>query len=117
MNYKQVIILRSDLDMSKGKMTAQACHAAVSSAEKARITYPIWWKEWMNEGQSKIVLKVESKLKLLKLEKETIENKLPSTLVRDKGLTEIPPGTITSLGIGPAPVRLVNKITGELPLL
>jgi len=117
MKYKQVIILRSDLEMSTGKKAAQASHAAVSSAERARMDHPLWWKNWLKEGQSKIVLKIESESELLKLEKKANKNNLPSALVQDRGLTEIPPGTITSLGIGPAPNRQIDKITGELPLL
>lgn len=115
--YKQVIILRSDLKMSKGKIAAQAGHAAVSAAEEARKKCPEWWKAWVEEGQCKIALKVGSEQELLKLEKEARALKLPSKLISDRGLTEIPPGTITCLGVGPAPSNLINKITGELPLL
>ena len=58
--YKQVIVLRTDLNMSKGKMAAQAGHAAVSAAEEARRLHPTWWKAWLSEGQCKIAVKVRS---------------------------------------------------------
>jgi PTH2 family peptidyl-tRNA hydrolase len=114
--YKQVLILRSDLKMSCGKAAAQACHAAVSAAEKTRKTHPSWWRGWMKEGQRKIALKVSSELELLEIEKKTEESKIPTVLISDTGLTELPPGTVTALGIGPATSNLVDKITGNLPL-
>jgi len=114
--YKQVIILRVDLKMSEGKIAAQAGHAAVSAAEKARKRNPGWWSAWMKEGQCKIAVKARSKQELLELEKEAKKLKLPSALITDMGLTELPPGTVTCLGIGPAPSNHVDKITGTLNL-
>jgi len=115
--YKQVIVLRTDLGMSRGKMAAQAGHAAVSAAEEARKKYSEWWKAWIEEGQCKIAVKAESEQELLELEKKARKSKLPSALVIDRGLTELPPGTITCLGIGPAPSSQIDEITGKLPLL
>lgn len=114
--YKQVIILRSDLNMSCGKAAAQACHASLTASEEARRTHPSWWRTWMKEGQRKIVLKVSSEREILKKEREAKEAEVPSALISDMGLTELPPGTITALGIGPAPERVIDKITGSLPL-
>jgi len=114
--YKQVIVLRSDLNMSCGKAAAQACHASVAASEEARKKNPSWWKAWMREGQRKIVLKVDSEDELLEKEKEAKEAGIPSALISDMGLTELPPGTITALGIGPAPEWIIDKITGSLPL-
>src|SRR3990170_6885869 len=101
--YKQVIILRSDLKMSRGKAAAQAGHAAVSSAEEARKRYPEWWRAWIEEGQCKVAVKVENEKELLKLKEKAEELRLPNALIVDRGLTEIPPNTMTCLGIGPAP--------------
>lgn len=115
--YKQAIIIRTDLKMSQGKIAAQAGHGAVSAAEEARKNHPGWWESWLEEGQCKVALKVKSEQELLKLQKEAKASNLPSALITDRGLTEIPPGTITCLGIGPAPSSLIDKITGELPLL
>ncbi len=114
--YKQVIVLRSDLKMSCGKAAAQACHASLTASEEARRTKPSWWRAWMKEGQRKIVLKVNSEDALLKKEREAKEAGVPSALISDMGLTELPPGTVTALGIGPAPERVIDKITGNLPL-
>ena len=70
----------------------------------------------MKEGQRKIVLKVNSEDELLEKEREAKEASIPSALISDMGLTELPPGTITALGIGPAPEVMIDKITGSLSL-
>jgi len=115
--YKLVIVFRSDLKLSKGKIAAQAGHAAVSAAEEARKHCREWWEEWLYEGQRKIAVKVKSEKELLKLEEQAEELGLPCVLIVDRGLTEIPPDTVTCLGIGPAPSGKVDKLTGRLPLL
>jgi len=115
--YKQVIVLRTDLKMSRGKIAAQAGHAAVSAAEETRKKFSEWWKAWIEEGQCKIAVRAGSEQELLELERKAKESKLPSALVIDKGLTELPPDTITCLGIGPAPSSQIDKLTGKLPLL
>lgn len=115
--YKQVIVLRSDLKLSKGKMVAQAGHAVICAAEESRKRHKDWWKRWINEGQCKIAVKVESEKELLELEDQAQRLALPYALVVDRGLTEVPPGTKTCLGIGPAPAEEIDKITGTLSLL
>jgi PTH2 family peptidyl-tRNA hydrolase len=115
--YKQVIVFRSDLRLSKGKAAAQAGHAAVSAAEEAHKHHRSWLDGWKSEGQCKIAVKVKNEKELLELEKQAKELELPSFLVVDRGLTEIPPDTITCLGIGPAPAEMIDRLTGRLPLL
>lgn len=116
-NYKQVIILRADLGMSKGKIAAQAGHAAVTAAEEARKRYSDWWKAWLKEGQCKIAVKTDSEKELFQLERQARELGLPCALIYDRGLTELPPHTLTCLGIGPAPSDKVDRITWKLSLL
>ncbi|MEM2970910.1 MAG: peptidyl-tRNA hydrolase Pth2 [Candidatus Bathyarchaeia archaeon] len=116
-HYKQVIVFRSDLKLSKGKIAAHSGHAAVSAAEEARKHRKAWWKAWISEGQCKIAVKVKIEKEILELEKQAKELALPCALIRDRGLTEVPPGTITCLGIGPAPSEVVDRLTGKLPLL
>ncbi len=115
--YKQVIVFRSDLKLSKGKASVQAGHAAVSAAEEARKRHREWWDEWIWEGQRKIAVKVKSEKELLALEEQSQELGLPCALIVDRGLTEIPPNTTTCLGIGPAPAEKMDRLTGRLPLL
>lgn len=112
--YKQCIIIRNDLKLSKGKLAVQVAHAAVSALEYADKSIVNKWKK---EGQKKIVLKVDTLQDLFDLEEEARKKNLPTALIADKGLTEIPPGTITVLGIGPAPSLEIDKITGHLKLV
>jgi len=115
--YKQVIVFRSDLRLSRGKTAAQAGHAAVSAAEEARKHRKEWFDGWFQEGQCKIAVKVPNEKALTELGEQAKEMGLTCAVIVDRGLTEIPPDTVTCLGIGPAPAERVDKITGKLPLL
>lgn len=116
-SYKLVIVVRTDIKMSKGKVAAQAAHAAVSAAEYARRNRPEWWSPWIEEGQRKIAVKVNSEQEILELERRARKAGLPVALIVDRGLTELPPETMTCLGIGPAPAEKIDPITGQLRLL
>jgi PTH2 family peptidyl-tRNA hydrolase len=115
--YKQALVVRSDLKMGKGKIAVQCSHAAVSASEEARKSYLNWWRIWIHEGQSKVAVKVSGLSPILDLERKSRENGLPFYVVRDMGLTQVEPGTITCIGIGPGPVVKVDSLTGDLPLL
>jgi len=115
--FKMAIVVRSDLDMSPGKVAAQACHACLETYEKARRRKDEYWKEWRKEGAKKVILKAKSLEELIDLEKKARSLKLPCALIVDRGLTEIPPNTPTALGIGPSISKLIDKVTGHLPLL
>lgn len=115
--YKQVIAVRTDLRMSKGKTAVQVAHGAISAAERARkIKEPVW-RAWLNEGQKKVVVKVSTESALITLNRQAAMENLPHTLIKDAGMTELPPGTATVVGIGPAKSEEIDKITGELKLL
>lgn len=115
--YKQALIVRLDLKIGRGKVAVQCAHAAVSAAEQARVGFHDWWKDWINEGQAKIALKVPDLGAILDLERQAGAKRLPHYLVEDRGLTQVPPGTVTCLGIGPAPSHLLDVLTGDLSLL
>ena len=111
---KQVIVLRRDLQMSTGKPTVQACHASVAAvlgAKKAVL------ESWNVEGQTKIVLEVNSLAELQNLRTRCEQVGILHVLISDAGRTELAPGTITALAIGPADDLLIDKITGSTPLL
>ncbi|MHA1731604.1 MAG: peptidyl-tRNA hydrolase Pth2 [Promethearchaeota archaeon] len=115
--FKQVVVVRTDIKMGTGKKCAQACHASVSASERARIDTPRVWKAWYHEGQRKIVLKAADLETLIRLRDHAKREKLPFFLVADAGLTQLEPGTVTALGIGPADEKKIDKVSGHLKLL
>ena len=115
--YKQALVVRTDLEMGRGKIAVQCAHAAVSAAEDARKHFSEWWKAWLAEGQRKIALKVKGEDILLALVRRAESVNLPVFLVKDKGLTQIPADSVTCAGIGPAPAEQVDQLTGNLALL
>ncbi len=114
---KQAIVVRADLKMGKGKLAAQVAHASLSAAEATQQKKNAWYDEWKMEGQAKIVLKVESEDALKELLQKAKSAGLATSLVEDRGLTQLEPGTVTCLGIGPGPDMEVDRITGKLKLL
>ena len=113
---KQVIVVRTDLGMGKGKIAAQVGHACVLAAENVRKSHPDWFDEWWL-GQEKIVVKVENLKELEEIKKHAIDLNVPWSEVTDAGHTQIAPGTTTCISLGPAPENLLDKITGNLKLL
>ena len=114
---KQAIVVRNDLGMGKGKVAAQVAHASLAAAEAAQSKNPKWYEGWKDTGQAKIVLKVDSVDELQDLFLKAKSAGLPASLIQDRGLTQIEPGTVTCLGVGPAPDAEVDRITGKLKLL
>jgi len=112
-----VIAVRTDLRMGRGKIAAQVAHAAVSALEEARKKHRDWAETWLSEGQSKIVVKVRSEKDLSRLKDEALNYDLPTVLIQDRGLTQVPPITATCVGIGPGPAALIDKFTRDLKLL
>ena len=116
MTIKQVIAVRTDLDMGKGKIASQVGHACVLGAEHVRKSNPEWFSEWWI-GQEKVVLKVANLKELEQVKQDAIELGIPWSEVTDAGHTQIAPGTTTCISIGPAPEESIDKITGDLKLL
>ncbi|MHA1684590.1 MAG: peptidyl-tRNA hydrolase Pth2 [Promethearchaeota archaeon] len=116
-NYKQIIVIRTDIKMGVGKKVAQGAHASLMASEKARVQYPSAWSAWYSEGQRKIVCKVGSTDELFALKARAEQKGFPCAIVQDAGMTQLEPGTVTALGIGPVLESDVNPVTGELKLL
>lgn len=112
--YKQCIITRDDLKLSRGKLAVQVAHAAVTASDFADKEVKA---AWIRDGQKKIVLRVSTLNDLFLLKETARREGLSTALITDAGLTEVPPGTITVLGIGPAPVEKLDKVAGKLKLL
>ena len=111
---KQAILIRTDLKMGKGKLCSQCCHASLAAFLK---TGKEMREEWINEGMKKVILKVSGEKELKEYLKLAKREKISSALINDAGLTQIEPGTITTLGIGPEEDGKIDKITGKLKLL
>lgn len=112
--YKQVILVRQDLQLPKGKLAAQVAHGAVEAYSRADVESQ---KKWKFEGQMKIVLKVKDESELFAYLQLAKDAKLPNAIITDAGKTVISPGTVTVLAIGPALENVVDALTGNLALL
>ena len=112
--YKQVIIVRKDLKMSKGKMSAQSAHASTDALLKSHKDDINAWK---NQGMKKVILGVDDEKELLKLRQDAEDAGLVVAIIADAGRTELAPGTVTAVGIGPADEEKIDKITGHLKLI
>ena len=111
---KQAIVVRTDLGMGTGKLAAQVAHASLQAYEEAESSRR---REWNSRGHKKIVQKAKSESELLDLADAARREGLPHAIVRDAGHTQLEPGTLTTLAVGPAPEHAVDKVTGDLPLL
>ncbi len=112
---KLVVLARTDLAMSRGKLAAQVAHAAVLAALNGLGTAD--FATWLEQGQPKVVLKVGDANELRRLAEAGKDAGLPISLVADAGRTQLQPGTLTCAAIGPAEDRRIDAITGDLPLL
>lgn len=114
---KQIIILRKDLDLGAGKAVAQGAHASLMSYFEAEKKDKKVAREWLDTGEKKIVLKVDSEESLRKFHDAFKYKQIPCALVTDAGLTQLPPGTVTALGVGPWHSKELNPLTSMLKLL
>ena len=116
-NFKMVLVLRGELRLTAGKAAVQAAHAAVMLVRLAEKRDPESLEQWLAQGQKKIVLVVPTLTDLESLERAARSRGVPAVWVEDAGFTEVPPGTRTCLGLGPAPDSELDPITGPLDLL
>jgi len=114
MNYKLVILVRDDLKLPRGKMSAQVSHASVDcvlKSDKKMI------EKWKNQGGKKVVLKVADEKDIFKYMSMLENEGIKIALVKDAGHTVVEPGTITCLGVGPDLEEKIDKITGKLKMV
>jgi PTH2 family peptidyl-tRNA hydrolase len=114
---KLVVVVRDDLKLSIGKLSVQVAHAAVNCSLAAKKSKTKWFSSWYSQGQKKVVVRAFDIKHLYELKAQSETLNLTTSLVMDAGLTEVPPGTVTCLGIGPGPNEIVDKVTGQLKLL
>lgn len=113
MDYKQVIVVRQDLRLPKGKMSAQVSHASVEAVLKSDKTSV---KLWRKQGMKKVVLKVASDKELFKLKGIAEQAWLTTAVITDAGRTVVEPGTVTCMGIGPDKEDKIDRVTGHLKM-
>lgn len=113
MPLKQAIIIDEDLNLSKGKMAAQTAHASLGAYRKASTDSK---NKWERLGEKKVILALGDN-NIADLHRQAERNKIPAHIVKDAGKTEIKPGTVTALGLGPAEESKIDTITGSLKLI
>lgn len=114
---KMVLIVRSDLKLTKGKIASQCAHAAVMAFKNTLDSKPSLANSWFKLGQPKIVLKVDTLEDLENLNIKAIKSGIISVLVHDAGRTQIAAGTVTALGLGPDKEENIDALVKELKLL
>lgn len=114
MDLKQVIIVRSDLKLPKGKMAAQVAHASVTAVLKSSNDKV---GPWYNSGMKKIVLKIENEKELFKLQNDAKAAGLVASIITDAGKTVVAPGTVTCMGIGPDSEEKIDSICSNLKMM
>ncbi|MFI5413161.1 MAG: aminoacyl-tRNA hydrolase [Candidatus Lutacidiplasmatales archaeon] len=116
-DYKMVLVIRGELRLTAGKAAVQIAHAAVMLAGEAEKRAPAAYRAWSSTGQKKIALVAPTLSDLEALARKARSVGIPWVLVEDAGFTEVPAGTKTCLGLGPARAGEIDGVTGELALL
>ncbi|POR32953.1 Peptidyl-tRNA hydrolase 2 [Tolypocladium paradoxum] len=119
---KLVLVVRTDLGMTKGKIAAQCSHATLAcfrSLSRAGPDSPqrAILARWEKLGQAKIAVQVKGQDEMLELRRRARGLGLTAEVIQDAGRTQIEAGSMTVLGVGPAPKSLVDQVTGHLKLL
>jgi len=112
--YKQVILVRTDLKMGRGKIAAQCAHASVDSVLKS--TRDVIEK-WKKQGMKKVILKVSGESELMKYKEKAGRKGLKVVIIKDAGKTQIKPGSVTALAIGPDEASKIDLVTSDLKIL
>lgn len=115
---KMVFVVRTDLGMTKGKIAAQVGHATLMCYKAASKYTPTLVRRWESYGQAKIAVQtLGGEEELMALMAQAVRLGVVARIVRDAGRTQIPGGSATVLGLGPAPRSVVDQISGGLKLL
>ena len=109
----------ADDDLCSGKIAAQCGHATLACYKRFLRNEPKSpvLRRWERQGQAKVALKAETAEQMELLQAKALSLGLVAEVITDAGRTQIEAGSQTVLGIGPAPVSIVNQVTGDLKLL
>lgn len=113
---KMVLVVRTDLKMTKGKAAAQCAHAAVACYKSIARSNPEILARWERLGQAKVTVQAKSEDELVLLQGVAKSLNITARLVRDAGRTQIAAGSCTVLGLGPAPKSVLDRVSGDLKL-
>lgn len=116
-DYKQVIVVRTDIKMPKGKLAAQVAHASVLCALESKEIDSVNFNRWLMSGFRKVVLKVGSEAELEEVYERAKKYDMITYKVHDAGLTVLEPNTLTCVGIGPYESDAFIMVTDDLKLL
>jgi len=111
---KQVIVVRQDLHLPKGKLAAQVAHASVEAVLRSDKKIV---NSWRDTGMAKIVVKVKDEKELYHYLQLAKDAGLVTALITDAGKTTIAPGTTTCCGLGPDEEKKLDALTGNLKLV
>ncbi|KAF2224761.1 peptidyl-tRNA hydrolase PTH2-domain-containing protein [Elsinoe ampelina] len=116
---KLVLVVRTDLGMTKGKIAAQCGHATLACYKTLLndSSASTILQRWERYGQAKIAVQVKSEEELEILQAQAVSLGICARIIHDAGRTQIASGSATVLGVGPAPESMVNQVTGGLKLL
>ncbi len=125
MTIKQIIAVRTDLNMGRGKIAGQVAHASMEFLRETiteldhrhGVELSMTEREWLFGDRTKIVVQGGSEASLLALQEAAAARGLQAHVIRDLGKTEIEPNTVTALAIGPAHDYDLVELTGHLRLL
>ena len=115
MSYKLALLVRNDLNMSKGKIVAQCGHAMVDATLIANKDNTIF--KWKDDGETIIALKVKNEKTLLTIMNIAERKNIPHGYIVDEGRTEVAQDTITVGFVGPDKEIKIDKLVGQLKLL
>lgn len=111
---KQVIVVNESLKLPRGKLAAQVAHASVAGLLTAS---PEAQQAWLASGMPKVVLAASSEEEVMDLYDKAVSAGLPAQTIKDAGRTVLEAGTLTCVGIGPAPIIDIDAVTKHLKLV
>lgn len=121
METKQVLVVRKDLKMRKGKIAAQCAHASMSFITRRlqdNIALKLEQQHWLSTGFAKICVYVESEEELFAVFNAARAAGIEVHLITDSGRTAFHGvATNTCLALGPDDCDKIDKISGHLKLL